>query len=617
MPSRVRRYVDDLGILGLPGDVSPWDIRFDPHDAKHLDLGPDLTARFNVWTEPRLAEGFLVIRRSIGDIESHPMRPWSRGGRFDLWAVEVEPGDGFHYSFAFRTASGSPVYRVPSGITNAVERNDRWRLEPAGVRRVVVPEWAKGAVIYQVFPDRFAKGDPTLDPPGVVPWGSEPTSRQFQGGDLVGVRRRLGYLADLGVDALYLNPIFASPSNHRYDAVDYHTVDPMLGGTAELDRLIEAAHATGMRVVLDVSFNHVHPRFFAFADIVEHGADSPYRDWFVVHDWPVRLRYRPGGAMVGAWVKEWIPVWQRELGIPVETVSGPGRVLEPTYDAWYSVPTMPRLNLANPEAREHVLDVAVRWVRDHGIDGWRMDVARYVDADFWLDIRSRVKAVAPDTYLLAEIMGDAGPWLQGDRFDATMNYTFRSIALGFFATGELDGPALVDHLSRLVAQYAWPVTLVNHNLLDSHDTPRFVTEARGETWRALLATVLQLTFPGAPGIYYGNEVGLEGGDDPGSRAAFPWDDPASHPIHTTIRDLTRIRHRRRSLREGRFEPVTATPNLVVFERCAGRERTTVAINRGRRSATFEPTRRLMVRWGGAVIRDGVVTVDPWSAALLW
>ncbi len=611
------RHVEDLGVFGLPGDVSPWDLRFDPSDIKHLERLDGDTIRFTLWAEPDLVEAWVVIRHEDSTVIAHQMVAWSQTGRFSFWAVELEIAGRCDFSFALRSVDGAPVYYVPSGVTSSVERLDRWPLDPTTVGHVSTPDWAKGAVIYQVFPDRFANGDSRLDPPDLDPWGSDPTPRRFQGGDLIGVADRIGYLADLGVDAIYLNPIFASPSNHRYDTVDYHQVDPALGGIEALASLVEKAHGHDIKVILDASFNHVHPRFFAFDDLIRRGRRSAYRDWFVVHDWPVRLKYRPSGVG-SSWMKKSIPVWADELGMPIEEVEGDGRMVEPTYDAWYSVPTMPRVNLAHPEARNYMLEVAARWVRDFDVDGWRMDVARYVDPDFWNDFRRVVKAVKPDAYLLSEIMGDTGNWLQGDSFDATMNYTFRSIALRYLARDTLDGAGMLDESGRLLAQYPWAVTLANQNLIGSHDTPRFLTEAGGDLWRLRLATVLQLTFPGAPGLYYGDEVGMAGGNDPGCRGAFPWNtDPAAHPVHRIVRELTALRRSRVSLRTGRLIPIEGRGGLIVFERVEGRQRTLVAINRGTRAVSFRSHRAVKPRWGGATVAGDGATIPARDAALLW
>lgn len=600
------RHDQDLGIYGLPGDVSPWDLRFDPNDRAHLEPLGGGTFEFRVWAEPGLYDGALVVRND-GAVEAHALdvvetgRFWFWTGRLDGVTRPIE------YSFAFRSDGGHPVYLVPAGVSNAVERLDRWTLDPA-LPEVSTPEWVRGAVIYQIFPDRFANGDASADPDDVVAWGSPPHHREFQGGDLVGVADRMDYLVGLGVEAIYLNPIFASPSNHRYDTTDYLTVDPALGGEDALRRLIDTAHRHDVRVILDASFNHVHPRFFAFADLVARGKRSAYRDWFVVNDWPPRILHRPGGDADG-----WLAVWRDEVGLPIQEVGGPGPTVEPTYDAWYGVPTMPRLDLGHSEVRSYLLDVARRWTR-FGIDGWRMDVARYVDVDFWSDFRAAVREVRSDAYLLAEIMGDAGAWLQGDRFDATMNYTFRDLCLRFFARDEIDGATLLDDAARLWFMYPRRAGLANQNLLGSHDTPRFLTEAAGQAWRMRLATVFQMTFPGAPGLYYGDEVGLEGGDDPGSRGAFDWDDPRAHPQYRLVASLAELRQRHAALRVGGWRPVLAQRHLIAFERYLVGRTLLVVINRGRRDEVAVGSGRVV--WGDGRLDAGRLMLPARSAAVV-
>ncbi len=216
----------------------------------------------------------MVVKRN-DEYLGFPLRVIATTDRFVFWEAVVELLPGDEVSLAFRNPSGKAVYLVPDGISNAVERLDRWTvpdLDPMDI-----PAWSQGAVIYQIFPDRFANGDPTNDPPDTDPWGSPPHSRRFQGGDLVGITQRLDYLNDLGVDLIYLNPIFTSPSNHRYDAIDYTQVDPSLGGNEALIELVKAAHDRGIKVILDASFNHCHPGFFAFQDLIHRGLESPYR----------------------------------------------------------------------------------------------------------------------------------------------------------------------------------------------------------------------------------------------------------------------------------------------------------------------------------------------------
>ena len=605
-----RRFREDLGIYGLPGDVSPRDIRFDPAQRAFLDREADGRFRLRIWTEPGLQNAMVVVR-SEDAVVGHSMELVAATGRFLFWELiaSLDPGD--EYSFAFRNSAGKAVYVVPAGIANAVERLDRWQLPDA--IPFDIPRWAEGAVIYQIFPDRFANGDPLNDPPDCAPWEADPTSRGFQGGDLSGVVSHLDYLQGLGADVLYLNPVFLSPSNHRYDTIDYHQVDPRLGGNEALAALVEEIKRRGMRIILDASFNHCHPRFFAFQDLMARGPRSPYRDWFRVYDWPVRIKVR--GPLRG-WQREWLPVWAAQAGLELDYVDDGGPAVEPTYESWHGVATMPRVNLAHPEARAYMLEVAARWLSEPGIDGWRMDVARYVDPDFWPDFRMAARAARPDAYLIGEFFGDASPWLQGDQFDATMNYSFRDLCIQFLATGQVDGHEASDGLARLWAQYAWPVTLANQNLLGSHDTARFLTVAGEEVWRLHLATVLQLTFPGAPGLYYGDEVEMTGTADIGCRGTFDWsDDPTAHSTHRLISELTALRRKHPALVTGDWRPLPSSRQVLAFARRRGRRRIAICINRGRRASHPLPNGE-RVLWGPASILDANRIMLPGRSASL-
>jgi neopullulanase len=280
-----------------------------------------------------------------------------------------------------------------------------------------------------------------------------------------------------------------------------------------------------------------------------------------------------------------------------------------SYDAWYGVPTLPRIDLTDPGARAYFLGVARFWIREYGIDGWRMDVARYVDFDFWPEFRRAVRAERPDAYLLAEIMGDASPWLQGDTFDATMNYTFRQLCLDFFAYGRIDGAALADGLLRMYASYTPEANEANQNLLGSHDTARFLHEAGGRPEALRLATVLQMTVPGAPGLYYGDEVGMSGGEEPASRGAFPWDEARWDDGQlAAVRALGALRRRYPALRRGGFRTVAAGREALAYLRTDASGPLLVAVNRGASAARLDaavPEGSPTVVWGpGEVVRSG-------------
>ena len=554
------------------------------------------------------------------------MTPRGPLGRFQHWEAVIRPATSrLSYSFALRTRTGLPVYLAATGTTGAVEGpHGPWRLDLEQLAPIDTPGWAAGAVIYQIFPDRFAA---SRRREGTVEWGTEPHWLEFQGGDLDGITGRLDYLTDLGIDALYLNPINASPSTHRYDAVDFYHVDPGLGGDEALRRLVAAAHDRRIRIVLDVAFEHANPGFFAFQDLLAHGRASEYAGWFTVYDYPVRILHRPGkrhGFRSPGYL-EWLMTAAGADGIPVEEVAGEGPAVEPTYKAWYEVPNMPSINLADPGARRYFLDVAAHWVREFDIDGWRMDVAREVERSFWVDCRRVVREVKPDVYLLAEIWGDTSAWLQGDAFDATMNYTFRDLCVGYFASEDLEQDAFLDGLERMLAMYAGAVTHLNQNLLSSHDVERFLHMAGEDRDRLALATVFQLTFPGAPGVYYGDEVGVAGGKDPDNRRAFPWEEQETWDRRQL--DLTRsligLRHQFAAIRTGGYRLVWSGGAGFAFERSAGHQRVVVLVNRSMHALEASipvPAAAPRILWGDATVRGGgllsVRDVPPMSGVVI-
>jgi len=430
-----------------------------------------------------------------------------------------------------------------------------------------VPEWVQDAVFYQIFPDRFARSDRVAKPAGLEPWGDPPSVHGYKGGDLLGVAERLDHLEALGVTAIYLNPIFQSASNHRYHTHDYHRIDPILGGDAALRELLDAAHDRGMRVVLDGVFNHASRGFLQFSDILENGEQSAYLDWFRVHRFPLDPY---GGG-------------------------------EPGYDAWWNLPALPKLNTATPAVREFLWDVGARWLA-FGADGWRLDVPNEIDDDaFWREFRRRCRAVDASCYLVGEIWGDAERWLAGDQFDAVMNYPLARAIYGFvgrgFADDEvarsglkrvtcLDAPAFAEVVTGLLERYPRAIVHAQMNLLDSHDTPRALTILRGDGAALRLAYLLLFTLPGAPCIYYGDEIGLQGGHDPGSRNAMPWSDEGAwdQALLGWLRRLSALRGERAALRRGDTVVLAAKGEVLVFARRLGAERVVVALNTGTATA---------------------------------
>jgi len=432
------------------------------------------------------------------------------------------------------------------------------------------PDWAKHAVFYQIFPDRFARSGEVdhQDTVSLTPWGAPPEEQGFQGGDLYGVLNRLDYLDDLGVTALYLNPIFASAANHRYHTYDYYEVDPLLGGTEALRALLDAAHTRNMRVVLDGVFNHASRGFWPFHHVLENGPDSPYVDWFKIEDWPLRP-YAPDGHH--------------------------------NYAAWHDIPALPELNTAHPPVRDFLFDVARHWI-EFGIDGWRLDVPREIETDgFWEAFRAVVKDANPDAYLVGEIWGEAPSWLRGDRFDGLMNYPLLDATLSFFGAGSLrdyskahlafdptDAAGLADELDRLLALYEWEATCAQLNLLDSHDMARAQWILNDNTAAFRQAVLFLMTMPGAPCIYYGDEIGLSAAGDPHCREAFPQDEADwDTDLLAFYRAATALRHRHEVLRTGRIEILHADGRSLVLRRTLNDETAIVAFNAGPEAAEVE------------------------------
>lgn len=454
------------------------------------------------------------------------------------------------------------------------------------------PDWVRDAIFYQIFPDRFARSLTVPKPAHLDEWGAPPTPHGYQGGDLVGVVEKLDYLTTLGVNAIYFTPVFQSASNHRYHTHDYHQVDPMLGGNEALRRLVDEAHARKMRVVLDGVFNHASRGFFQFHDILENGANAAYLDWFTVSGFPLN-----------AYDSEKVP----------------------TYSAWWGLPALPKFNTKTPAVREFLWGIGRKWI-DFGIDGWRLDVPNEIDDDsFWQEFRRRVRAGNPEAYIVGEVWHDATRWVnKGDMWDAVMNYQFTRACIGFFSGGHFDEaelrrtslypahPADAEtfrrEIERLSEVYHPNVTAVQLNLLGSHDMARFLTMVRGDKSALRLATLFQMTYTGAPSIYYGDEIGMAGHHDPSNRDAFPWHKTASWDTEL-LHDFQRFIALRKSctaLRRGTFRFLHANSGVVAYVRSLGSERVVVALN------TSTSTRHVDIALHGADIPDGTILDEVWS-----
>ena len=445
------------------------------------------------------------------------------------------------------------------------------------------PAWVQDAIFYQIFPDRFARS--SRNPASTLPfepWDSAPTIHGYKGGDLYGIIEKLDYLKDLGINALYLNPIFASASNHRYHAYDYYTVDSLLGGNAAFFELLEKAHKKNIRIVLDGVFNHASRGIWQFHHVLESGDGSPYRDWFYFD--PERLnRKKHWGAYPGP---QEIKALHHEDSL---TAIG--------YRGWWNLPALPKFNIYTPAVREFLFGIAEHWTR-LGIDGWRLDVATEIDDDsFWQEFRHRVRAINPDAYIVAEIWHESHRWLQGDQFDAIMNYDVTKPMLAFFAGRHLDLRVLhqqsnyhgiqhsidahefANRIDHNLGLYKREITYSQLNLLDSHDTPRFLSCASGDKDALKLAWLFLFAYPGAPCIYYGDEIGLDGQHDPDCRKSFPWDESRwDKDLQAYVKKLAALRSQTPALRRGDYGRLWSANGIYAFSRSLEGKTCIIALN---------------------------------------
>lgn len=378
------------------------------------------------------------------------------------------------------------------------------------------PEWAKDIFWYQIFPDRFYNGDKSIDPENVQPWGTEPTGDNFMGGDLQGVIDKLDYLTDLGITGLYFCPIFKATKNHRYDTISYLEIDPTLGDEETFRTLVKEAHKRGMKIMLDAVFNHLGYYSPQWQDVIKNGEDSKYKDWFHIKKFPVVDR-------------------------PLHELDG--RNLN--YEVFGRTPLMPKLNTENKDVVEYLLKVAEYWVGEMDIDAWRLDVCNEVDHVFWRKFRERVLSVKPETYILGEVWHDGLPWLMGDQFHSVMNYPLSDAIKEYFCTRDLNSQEFKYMVNKVNVSYPMQVNEVTFNLLDSHDTPRLLTVAGKSKKKAKLSLLFMFTQAGAPCIYYGTEVSMEGNQGMGQelhRRCMIWnEDKQDKNMYEFIQRLIEMR----------------------------------------------------------------------------
>ncbi len=507
----------------------------------------------------------------------YPMKWFAQDGVFEYRrAVIPAAAAGARYVFKVEDSSETLYYFADNTCSVGLDDPVPFEIALADSLRFETPRWTEGTVFYQIFPERFRNGDISNDRPGVVQWDAAPANNNFFGGDLQGVIDGLDYLDSLGVGAIYFNPVFEATSNHKYNTTDYMKIDPNFGTVETMKDLLAEAHDRRINIVLDGVFNHSGYEFWAFQDIVKNGPISRYASWYTIHSYPV--------------------------------VKDP----KPNYECWWGYGDLPKINTNNPDARQYIFDVINYWTRDIGIDGWRLDVPNEVPHEFWREFRKVVKGVGPSKYIVGEIWDNGFPWLQGDEFDAVMNYRFRRAMIDFFATGEADPVRLDETLGRIRVDYPDAANNVMLNLIGSHDTERFLTLCGDDLKKMKLTALFQMTYPGAPCIYYGDEIGLTGLKDPDCRKTFKWD-PARQ--NAELRDfyfkVVGLRNNHSCLQRGDYLTLLADTNrkTFAFARDDDQELAIVIFNNDASKQPAEIDLALLAARGQREVAEGSVLRD--------
>ncbi|MED0685886.1 alpha-glycosidase [Anoxybacillus ayderensis] len=547
----------------------------------------DVDAVFLLFGDP------YVWEDGAWQLDKQPMQKSGCDALFDYWFIAVQPPyRRLRYGFELHDEENVLVYTEKGFYDKAPTDDTAYYFCFPFLNRIDVfdaPSWVKDTVWYQIFPERFANGNPKLNPPYTLPWGSvDPTTTSFFGGDFEGIIERLDYLVELGINGIYFTPIFKAPSNHKYDTIDYFEIDPQFGDKQTFKRLVEACHEKGIRVMLDAVFNHSGYYFAPFQDVLKNEESSRYKDWFHIRHFPLQTE-------------------------PI-----------PNYDTFAFVPEMPKLNTENPEVKQYLLDVATYWIREFDIDGWRLDVANEVDHQFWREFRQAVKAIKPDVYILGEIWHDAMPWLRGDQFDAVMNYPFTNGALNYFAKGHVRASEFANTIIHVWHNYPQNVNEVAFNLLGSHDTPRILTQCDEQKEKVKLMFTFQLSFSGSPCIYYGDEIGLTGGQDPLCRKCMVWEkEKQDRDLFAHVQTLISLRKQYRALRFGEFHVLETNDetNHIAYVKTYDDETIVCVLNNG--EAPLEWTvpfsladKTVTNLWTNEQMTEQTMTIEPYGFRML-
>ena len=460
------------------------------------------------------------------------------------------------YFFEFTDMQGEKVYYGNYEFDKeCITNRDRMFDCPQNLREeemFQVPQWAANKVVYQIFPSRFAATQPV----DKKLWYKAPiTPMDDLHGNLRGIIEHLDYIKDLGIDVVYLTPIFKSNSCHKYDTIDYYQVDPSFGTTEDLKELVQKSHERGMKVVLDAVYNHSGREFFAFQDILEKGEKSKYLDWYFIDELPPR----------GEW----------------------GEI--PNFKCFGYYGGMPKLNLKNPEVEKYITDVACYWIKECDIDGWRLDVGDEISHFFWKNFRKAIKAVKKDMLIIGEIWHYAGDFLEGDEWDTVMNYPFYLNLIDLLADEKINVSQFVQNLGYLKGRLNKKCYPLMWNLIDSHDTARFLHLCNDNKKKQHLAAAFQLLLPGMPMVYYGDEYAMPGANDPDCRRGMYWDEEyQDKEMYNWYKKLMQVRKTHACIVEGEMIETIANDDedTIVMIRKNGEETIAMLFNCGNSAKEF-------------------------------
>ena len=475
---------------------------------------------------------------------------------FDWWEIEFDtPYRRLCYYFELDDGNDKILYYSDLFLnTLTTERSEVFQLPYVHRADIAkVPDWVKDAVIYNIFPDSFATSRRFISgKPCEREWNDEKTYGKL-GGTIKGITENVDYLLELGINCIYINPLFAAGEYHKYDLIDYYNVDPCFGTNADFSEMVNTLHKNGIRIIVDIVLNHCGWHFFAFNDVVKNGKDSKYTDWFYRLEFPV---IRPDN---------WDEI--------------------PSYECFAYERLMPKLNTANPEVIAYFCDVCRHWLRQYDIDGWRLDVADETNNDFWRMFKKAAQEVKPDAFLIGEVWVNANHWLDGSMFHSSMNYDFRKHCRDFFAKGDIDAKDFNSRLTNMLTRYRKNMLYAQLNLLDSHDVSRFFSLCGKDKRRLKLAVLFMMCFVGIPSIFYGDEQGLSGLLECEYRQPMLWN--GDQDLFKFYQDVIRLRKENPALCHGDYKTIFAKGFILVFSRTYQDNAVIITMNAGKKSHIYD------------------------------